>query len=103
MERSIADIDVMALTAGRTFFPSPVAWEDQVLYFLLLDRFSDGQEIGYRDNTGVLVTSGTTPPFQPADRGNPTQTSDDHDSWLDPAVTSFPATLPSPDSTSPPP
>ena len=45
-ERSVADIDLRALTA-RAFFPSPVAWEDEVLYFLMLDRFSDGRETGY--------------------------------------------------------
>lgn len=28
------------------FFPSPVDWRDEVLYFLLPDRFSDGQEAG---------------------------------------------------------
>ena len=33
-------------TTGRTFFPSPAAWEDEVLYFLMLDRFSDGRENG---------------------------------------------------------
>jgi glycosidase len=34
--------------AGRperqSYFPSPVDWRDQVLYFLLVDRFSDGKE-----------------------------------------------------------
>ncbi len=77
MEQRIADIDFNALTAGRTFFPSPAAWEDEVLYFLMLDRFSDGRETGYLDNTGALVTTGTTPPFQPADRGNATSTAAD--------------------------
>ena len=33
MEHRIADIDFNALTAGRTFFPSRAAWEDEVLYF----------------------------------------------------------------------
>ena len=27
-------------------FPSPVDWRDEVLYFLLVDRFSDGREAG---------------------------------------------------------
>jgi hypothetical protein len=31
MERRIADIDFDALTAHRQFFPSPAAWEDEVL------------------------------------------------------------------------
>jgi hypothetical protein len=29
---------------GITYVPSPVDWRDEVLYFLLPDRFSDGQE-----------------------------------------------------------
>ncbi|MHC4434754.1 MAG: alpha-amylase family glycosyl hydrolase [Planctomycetota bacterium] len=28
----------------QCYFPSPVDWRDQVLYFLLVDRFSDGRE-----------------------------------------------------------
>ena len=83
MEQRIADIDFNALTAGRTFFPSPAAWEDEVLYFLMLDRFSDGRETGYRDNSGAVVTAGTTPPFQPADRGNATSTAVDRQRWVD--------------------
>ena len=42
IEKSLLEIDFASLTR-RTFTPSPAAWEDQVLYFLLLDRFSDGQ------------------------------------------------------------
>ncbi|PMD89854.1 alpha-amylase [Siphonobacter sp. BAB-5405] len=53
-----------------SYHPSPLAWEDQVLYFLLLDRFSDGQEKDYLNNEGQLVTSGQTPRFQPEDAGN---------------------------------
>ena len=56
IEKSLLDLDFAALTR-RTFTPSPAAWEDQVLYFLLLDRFSDGNEKGgYRDNDGRPVT-----------------------------------------------
>lgn len=83
MERRIADIDFDALTTGRTFFPSPAAWEDEVLYFLMLDRFSDGRENGYRDNAGTIVAAGTTPAFQPSDRGNATTTSHDRRRWFD--------------------
>ena len=54
METTLEDIDFAGLTS-REFFPSPAAWEDEVLYFLMLDRFSDGQEDGYRDNDGNLV------------------------------------------------
>lgn len=83
METRIADVDFAALTAGRTYHPSPAAWEDEVLYFLMLDRFSDGRETGYRDNAGTLVTTGTTPPFQPADRGNATGTPADRQKWFE--------------------
>ena len=58
VEKSLLDLDFAALTR-RTFTPSPAAWEDQVLYFLLVDRFSDGNERGgYRDNDGRPVTAG---------------------------------------------
>jgi glycosidase len=36
-----------------TYFPSPADWRDEVLYFLLPDRFSDGQE-----TTRPLLTRG---------------------------------------------
>src|SRR5215471_17024994 len=61
IEKSLLDIDFASLRQ-RTFTPSPAAWEDQVLYFLLVDRFSDGNERGgYRDNNGNPVQSGNTP------------------------------------------
>jgi glycosidase len=81
MGMRIFDIDFTALVSGRTYFPSPAAWEDEVLYFLMLDRFSDGNEHGYRDNAGATVTTGTTPLFQPADRGNATLTPADRAKW----------------------
>ncbi|NIJ54392.1 alpha-amylase family glycosyl hydrolase [Dyadobacter arcticus] len=33
-----------AIREGVSYFPSPISWRDEVLYFLLPDRFSDGQE-----------------------------------------------------------
>ncbi|MCF7857904.1 MAG: alpha-amylase [Candidatus Cloacimonetes bacterium] len=42
--RSVKEIDLKALIENRQYFPSPEAWEDQILYFLLADRFSNGQE-----------------------------------------------------------
>jgi glycosidase len=69
-EVSVADIDLRALTAARRFFPSPIAWEDEVLYFLMLDRFSDNHENDYIGNDGHRVLGGTTAPFQPGDAGN---------------------------------
>lgn len=70
VESSVADIDWRQLTQGRQFHPSPAAWEDQVLYFLMLDRFSNGEESGVRGNDGAVVNTGTTPPYKDADRGN---------------------------------
>ena len=59
--RSIAEIDFASLTS-RQYTPSPAYWSDQVLYFLMVDRFSDGNERdGYRDARGQPVTTGTTP------------------------------------------
>lgn len=83
MEQRIADIDLDALTTGRNFHPSPAAWEDEVLYFLMLDRFSDGRENGFRGNDGLPVTTGTTPLFSAADRGNATATEQDRRQWTE--------------------
>ena len=80
METTLEDIDFAGLTS-REFFPSPAAWEDEVLYFLMLDRFSDGQEDGYRDNDGNLVSSGSTPPFSDGDEGNAVASNVDADNW----------------------
>jgi hypothetical protein len=67
IEKSLLDLDFAALTR-RTFTPSPAAWEDQVLYFLLLDRFSDGNEQGgYCNADGRLVCGGVTPLYRPED------------------------------------
>ena len=63
------------------YFPSPSAWEDQVFYFLMLDRFSDDNEQAYRDIQGNVVTSGKTPLFQPGDRENAVQTSAEAAHW----------------------
>ena len=55
---SVADVDLDALIATRNvqggYTPSPDAWEDETLYFLLVDRFSDGKE------SDVLGTDGET-------------------------------------------
>ena len=79
-EQRLADLDFGALTK-HPFFPSPSAWEDQVLYFLMLDRFSKGNEQGYLDNAGRVVTDGVTPLFQLADTGNATRSAEDAAHW----------------------
>src|SRR4029434_9175564 len=77
IEKSLLDLDFAELTR-RKFTPSPAAWEDQVLYFLLVDRFSDGNESGgHRDNDGRPVTAGTTRLFMAGDAGRV-----DYDTWL---------------------
>jgi glycosidase len=77
IEKSLLDIDFASLTR-RTFTSSPAAWEDQVLYFLLLDRFSDGNESGgHRDSEGRPVTSGTTPLHTEENPGRI-----DYDTWV---------------------
>jgi glycosidase len=77
VEKSLLDIDFAALTRGP-FTPSPAAWEDQVLYFLMLDRFSDGKEKGgYADVSGRPVNTGATPLYRPEDKGRL-----DYDTWF---------------------
>jgi glycosidase len=78
--RRIADIDFAELTRGP-FHPSPEDWADEVLYFLLVDRFSDGGERGYRDAAGALVDGGATPPLTPGRRDNAVRTEDDAARW----------------------
>ena len=79
-EKSLREVDLARL-CDRQFFPSPAAWEDQVLYFLMLDRFSDGNEQGYRGNNGRRVRRGTTPQFQPTDAENAFRTPEAADRW----------------------
>src|SRR5262245_25024628 len=77
IEKSLLELDFATLRR-RTFTPSPAAWEDQVLYFLLLDRFSDGKEKGgYRDAADQPVNGGSTPVYRPDDPGRV-----DYDAWF---------------------
>jgi glycosidase len=77
IEKSLLEVDFATLTQ-RTFTPSPAAWEDQVLYFLLLDRFSDGKEKdGYRDNEDRPVHGGSTLLYLPEASGRV-----DYDVWF---------------------
>lgn len=79
-EKTVSELDFAALRESG-FFPSPLAWEDEVLYFLMLDRFSDGKETEYIDNDGSLVTSVGTPKFQPQDNGNAVRNEADAAAW----------------------
>ena len=78
--QTLADIDFTALTQ-RPFHPSPAAWEDQVFYFFLLDRFSDGNEKDYLDNAGNPAVGGSTPPLQDAEHGNAVKSDADAARW----------------------
>jgi glycosidase len=85
-ESRLADIDMAALTAGRTYHPSPPAWEDEILYFLMLDRFSDGRERDYISNDGTAVDTSsvaTTQAFADRDRDNAIATDADAADWRD--------------------
>jgi glycosidase len=85
IEQRLADLQLDKILKPR-YHPSPVAWEDQVLYFLMLDRFSDGKEQSYTDNRGKLVTAGSTPPFQFGDEGNAIRTETDAANWREAGV-----------------
>jgi len=60
--KSIKEIN-WNLLLDKKFHPSPERWEDQVLYFLLVDRFSDGNENSYINNEGNIQESGSTSPY----------------------------------------
>ena len=75
--KSISEINLAELTK-RKYTPSPDQWSDQILYFMMLDRFSDGKEQGgYRDVQDKPVTAGHTRLATAADAG-----SVPYDKWL---------------------
>jgi glycosidase len=87
MLQSVKDKEVVAALTdavqGRSNpYPSPAAWEDQLLYFLLPDRFSNGQEIESKSTTGQFV-NGTTPMFQSTDAGSVEKTAADKKAWFE--------------------
>jgi hypothetical protein len=82
-EKSLRELDLQSLTANRSFFPSPQHWEDQVIYFQMVDRFSDGKENLFRDKQGNTVTTGSTPPFDSSANGNAVVTPQDAARWRD--------------------
>ncbi|KFY12492.1 hypothetical protein V491_06773 [Pseudogymnoascus sp. VKM F-3775] len=83
--RSIHDAGVQSVIDQRDkeFHPSPVAWEDQVLYFLLPDRFSDDQESAYIDIDCQSVRGRNTPRYEPQDSGNAIVDEFHRNAWLD--------------------
>ncbi len=77
---SIKDIQWAQILKQNHYHPSPLDWSDQVIYFLLTDRFSNGQEDGYKDAAGTVV-QGTAQMFSPADAGNAVRTQTDVQAW----------------------
>lgn len=78
---SLSELDLKSLVSSADVHRSPTAWEDHVFYFLLVDRFSDGNEQGFRDLDGAVVASGVTPPFTPADNQNAIQNEAEARAW----------------------
>src|SRR4051812_40012788 len=78
MITSLKDIEMAALSTKK-FTPSPAAWEDQILYFLMIDRFSDNKEVGFAEN-------GVTPLFTTTDNGNAIVTEAEAKIWSDAGV-----------------
>ena len=82
MFSSINDIPWTEILKQNHYHPSPRDWSDQVIYFLLIDRFSDELEDGYKDASGQIV-QGSTPLFSPGDANNAVQTVTDIQDWED--------------------
>lgn len=83
IEKSLAEIDLRELAKTMTYTPSPTAWEDKVFYFVMLDRFSDGQENEYIDNHGNNVITGETSPYRDKDNADAITSEADSQNWRD--------------------
>ena len=60
------------------------AWEDEVLYFVLVDRFSNGREKNFKGNDGTVVAGppdGTLPFDRGGDNGNAIRNDEDAKNW----------------------
>ncbi|KAF1808013.1 alpha-amylase [Eremomyces bilateralis CBS 781.70] len=88
--RSLSDPRIQAFLSSRRndriYHPSPSNWEDQVLYFLLPDRFSDGNERGYHSSSSQFESTSQTPLFQPSDAGNAVRNPQDEALWQEAGV-----------------
>lgn len=65
-ERPDSIDDDVFLPRRQEYHPSPVDWRDEVLYFLLVDRFSDGKENGRK-----LLDRSNLPAARPDIKGEP--------------------------------
>lgn len=92
MFQSLSEININELCRGKTFYPSPAAWEDLVIYFLLPDRFSDNQERDYLDNDGNIVHHGSTPLYREFDR-NQITTDQEKAAWREVRLGESPVNL----------
>ena len=84
VEKQLSKLDLESFITDGDYYPSPIAWEDQVFYFMMLDRFSDDKEIGYKDIEGNVVPpdqTRTTPMFKEQDQENAIKTPEDAARW----------------------
>lgn len=83
VESSLKDIDWSALIKDRKFYKSPAAWEDEVLYLLLVDRFSDAKEYdGFIGLNGTPVTGPTAERTTPLFNVEQDALNADRESWF---------------------
>lgn len=71
MPRNLSDLPWAALLKHNGYHPSPRDWSDQVFYFFLIDRFSDGNE----------ELPGGSPMYSAGDNGNAIGTEADAAGW----------------------
>ncbi|KAF2120358.1 glycoside hydrolase superfamily [Lophiotrema nucula] len=74
-----------SINDASSYHPSPSAWEDQQLYFLLPDRFSNNSEDGSLDPSGKPV-QGSIRAFKPDDAANAIKPPANAQDWVDSGV-----------------
>lgn len=77
---AVRDLLFQSSSGSGHYFPSPRAWEDQQLYFLLPDRFSNGSEDGSLD-LDCQPVRGSIKPFISSDIENALYTPGDAKAW----------------------
>lgn len=89
VEKQLSKLNLESFFPPRGFHPSPIAWEDEVFYFMMLDRFSDNKEIGYKDIDRKIVSGNSTrktPMFREQDKENALTTPEDAENWREAGV-----------------